>query len=105
MAAKDLEQKLAEVLTEPYVRDFMAVERTVMANERTFLSYIRSALGLFIGGASFVQFFDSPVMQLVGWIFIPLGIIAFGLGLRRYRKINKLIQKAEDVTYSTTKSQ
>jgi putative membrane protein len=102
MAEKDLEQRLAEVLTEPYVRDFMAVERTIMANERTFLSYIRAALALFISGVSFIQFFKGQVMQMVGWIFIPLGGLAFGLGLVRYTKIKNLIQKAETVTLSTT---
>lgn len=105
MAEKDLEQNLAEALTEPYVRDFMAVERTIMANERTFLSYLRSALGFFIGGASFIQFFDTPVMQIVGWIFLPTGIITFGLGLLRFHKVNRMIQRAEGVCLSTAESE
>lgn len=86
-------------LTEPLLRDCMAVERTILANERTFLSYIRAALGLFIGGASFIEFFDSQVMQIVGWIFIPLGIIAFVLGMIRYKKINDLIKKAGKICH------
>ncbi len=68
-------------LKEPIIRDFMAIERTMMANERTLLSYIRTALGFFIGGASFIEFFDNVPMQLMGWVFIPSGLIAFGLGL------------------------
>ncbi len=86
-------------LTEPMLRDCLAVERTIMANERTFLSYIRAALGLFIGGVSFIEFFDSQIMQVVGWIFIPLGIIAFILGLIRYKKINDLINKAGKICH------
>lgn len=82
-------------IEEPILRDFMAIERTVMANERTFLSYIRTALGFFIGGASFIEFFDTYTLQLVGWVFIPSGIIAFGLGLWKYKKINSLIHGAE----------
>lgn len=90
--------KIKEItLTEPILRDYMAIERTVMANERTFLSYIRAALGLFIGGASFIQFFDSFVIQMVGALFIPLGVATFGVGLWRYHKIKRLIHGAEEI--------
>ncbi|MBM4273943.1 MAG: DUF202 domain-containing protein [Deltaproteobacteria bacterium] len=85
------------ILTEPILRDYMAIERTVMANERTFLSYIRAALGMFIGGASFIQFFEGVIIQMVGWLFIPLGIATFGVGLWRYHKIKRLIHGAEEV--------
>jgi putative membrane protein len=86
-------------LTESVLRDYMAIERTVMANERTFLSYVRSALGLFIGGVSFLEFFDSTIMQMVGWVFIPAGIIVFGLGLKKYRHVKGLIQGAGKVVH------
>ncbi len=84
-------------LTEPVLRDFMAIERTVMANERTFLSYVRAALGFFIGGLSFMEFFDSWLIQFLGWIFIPTGIVVFWLGLKKYQHINGLIQGAEKI--------
>jgi putative membrane protein len=84
-------------LTEPILRDYMAIERTVMANERTFLSYIRAALGLFFGGVSFMEFFDNVVIHMVGWLFIPLGLATFGVGLWRYKKIQRLILGAEDI--------
>jgi len=91
--------KKLDGLKEPVVRDYMAIERTVMANERTFLSYIRSALGLFIGGASFIEFFESAWIVTVGWIFLPLGVMAFLLGLRKYKRINDLIHGAEEVCH------
>jgi putative membrane protein len=94
-----LNPKKIDGLKEPVVRDYMAIERTVMANERTFLSYIRSALGLFIGGASFVEFFESQWIVTVGWIFLPLGVLAFLLGLRKYKRINDLIRGAEEVCH------
>jgi len=91
-------------LQDPRLRDCMAIERTIMANERTFLSYIRSALGLFIGGASFIEFFESATMQAVGWVFMPLGIIAFILGLIRYKRIKDLIRDAEKVCHFETET-
>jgi putative membrane protein len=105
MTEKGAGKHPAMEMTEPILRDYMAVERTVMANERTFLSYIRAALGLFIGGASFIEFFDSKTMQVVGWVFLPLGIIAFGLGLVKYWKIKALVDKAENVCYIVTKKE
>ncbi len=92
-------------IPEPILRDYMAIERTVMANERTFLSYIRSALGLFIGGASFIEFFDSTLMQIVGWIFMPAGILVFLLGLKKYQKIKDVIRGAEKVCQLETKAE
>lgn len=81
----------------PVIRDHMAIERTIMANERTFLAYIRTALGFFIGGVSFIEFFEGFPMQLVGWIFVPAGIMAFGLGLWKYKKIKDQVHGSERV--------
>lgn len=82
-------------LEEPIIRDFMAIERPMMANERIFLSYVRKALGLVIAGVFCIEFFDNISMQLVGWAFIPSGFIAFGIGCRKYQKISSLIQGAK----------
>jgi putative membrane protein len=94
MMERGEEKNLKTDTADPLLRDCMAIERTIMANERTFLSYIRAALGLFIGGVSFIEFFDSPVMEVVGWIFLPLGAAALVLGLKRYRKVRNMINVA-----------
>ncbi|MEW6386300.1 MAG: DUF202 domain-containing protein [Thermodesulfobacteriota bacterium] len=82
-------------LEEPLVRDFMAIERTIMANERTFLSFWRTALTLFIAGLTFSQFFDQMFFKVLGWLFIPTGLLVFLYGVRLYRKMNRIIQRAE----------
>jgi len=87
------EEELA--LREAWVRDCLAVERTILANERTLLAYVRTALGFFIGGVSFLEFFESIYMQVVGWVFIPAGLAVFGLAVVRFRKIRELIKGAE----------
>ncbi len=38
-------------------------------------------------------------LQLVGWVFIPSGLIAFGLGLWKYKKINDVVQGAGKVIH------
>ncbi|MFH2068047.1 MAG: DUF202 domain-containing protein [Candidatus Omnitrophota bacterium] len=79
------------------LRDFLATDRTVLANERTFLAYIRTALSVFAVGASFLQFFRSFFMEIIGWIFIPLGIIIFIVGWVKYEKMKRQINKIKTV--------
>ena len=78
------------------LRDHLAADRTILANERTFLAYIRTALTLFVAGLSFVhlkQFFTSYIVEVIGVIFILLGIITFFVGLVRYKRMQALIRK------------
>jgi len=56
------------------LRDYLATDRTILANERTFLAYIRTALSIFAVGISFLKFFDSLLIKIIGWIFIPAGV-------------------------------
>lgn len=89
-------------LEEPIVRDVMAIERTVMANDRTFLAFWRTALAMFVTGLAFKQFFAGTIFQIIGWIFIPTGIAVFIQGVRVYRRMNKLIVRAEQSVENET---
>lgn len=73
----------------------LAEIRTALANERTLLAYGRTSLALIIGGLSFVQFFESFPILVIGWLFIPIGIGLFVLGLLRFRKMQTLVKSAE----------
>ena len=73
------------------LRDRLAVDRTMLANERTFLSYIRTALGFFAAGVLAIKFFDSITIEVIGWLFILLGIITLVIGFKKYRKVKRQI--------------
>ena len=78
------------------LRDHLAADRTILANERTFLAYIRTALTLFVAGLSFVhlkEFFTSYIVEVIGVLFILLGIATFFVGLVRYKRMQALIRK------------
>ena len=78
------------------LRDHLAADRTILANERTFLAYIRTALTLFVAGLSFVhlkEIFSSYIVEVIGIIFILLGIATFFVGLFRYKRMQALIRK------------
>ncbi|MFH1686261.1 MAG: DUF202 domain-containing protein [bacterium] len=64
-----------------------AIHRTILANQRTFLSYLRTALTFFVTGVGFLKFFDSLVMEILGGLFIPIGIATFIVGIVRYNKL------------------
>ena len=67
------------------LRDFLATDRTILANERTFLAYMRTMLALVVAGISLIKLFEDPIIHVVGWIFIPLGLFTLVLGIIRYR--------------------
>ena len=71
------------------LRDHLAADRTILANERTFLAYIRTALTFFVSGATFIKFFDSLILEVLGWIFVPIAVYIMFLGARRYVKMKK----------------
>jgi len=93
---------VTNILDDPYcrfpkeeliLRDHLAIDRTVLANERTLLAYVRTALAIFVAGVSFIQFFDSILMAVLGWIFVPIGVFIFVVGFLRYKKMANRIQK------------
>jgi putative membrane protein len=83
----------ADTGAEPIVRDHLAGCRTVLANERTFLAYIRTALTLLVAGLTFIRFFEVLVIELLGWVFLPLAVATFGVGLVRYNRSGRFVRR------------
>lgn len=69
------------------LRDELAIDRTILANERTFLSYIRLAITLIIAGVSIVHFAMEKWFETIGFLCVPIGILAGILGWHRYQKM------------------
>ena len=65
------------------LRDHLAAERTVLANERTALAYLRTMLTFLIGGATFIQFFDLLLIEVLGYgiarLHAPVGLGVAGV--------------------------
>ena len=73
----------------------LAIARTVLANERSLLAFVRTALGCFLGGAGLFKFFGHPVYEIVGIILIIISAIVTFVGIRKYRTIKKLIAEID----------
>ena len=87
----------------PYVRfrgqaltlnDYLAIDRTVLANERTLLSYTRTALTLLVIGGTCIKFFDSIWIEIVGLIFLLAALATFVVGWRRYLRMRAYVGAA-----------
>lgn len=75
--------------------DQLAAARSILANERTYLSYQRTAITILIAGLTFIRFFDVLWIEIIGWSFLPAAVITILLGTFRYRKMSDLINKME----------
>jgi putative membrane protein len=85
------------------LRDYLALERTKLANERTLLSYIKTSLYLSISGIAFIQLKGFGQIRWIGFFSIFLSITFTIIGilrffflkkrLNRFYAINKIEQK------------
>ena len=71
------------------LRDHLALERTRLANERTFMAYIRSALYLVIGGLALLQLKDFGNLEWVGFVSLGLSVIFTLIGVTRFYQLRR----------------
>jgi len=69
----------------------LAFGRTILANERTFLAFLRTSFGLLAGGIGIVGFVDRPIIFALGWLSIALSVPFFIWGIWRYKVTKELI--------------
>ena len=75
--------------------DQLAISRTDLANERTLLAYVRTALALAAGGVGLVQIFTSPAVVALGWALIPGGALVLIVGVVRFQRERRALRKIE----------
>ena len=81
------------------LRDYLAIERTRLANERTLLSYIRSSLYLLLGAIGFFQFKEFDNFQYVTLTALIFSALFFIIGIYRFlllkRSLKRVYYKSE----------
>lgn len=75
------------------LRDYLAIERTRLANERTLLSYIRSSLYLLLGSIGFFQLKDFPNFKYLALVSLIFCVIFFIVGVYRFRLLKKSLKR------------
>ena len=66
------------------LRDLLAVDRTIAANERTLLGYLRTSLALVATGGSLLHFVDETWALATGLALIASGVPLLGFGMSSY---------------------
>ncbi|MDN3686322.1 DUF202 domain-containing protein [Cyclobacterium jeungdonense] len=85
-----MENKTEETLI---VRDFLARQRTKLANDRTLLSYIRTSLYFIVSGTALIKVNDLENVKELGYFSFLISLVLLILGFinffRLKRKLNK----------------
>jgi putative membrane protein len=82
------------------LRDELAIDRTLLSNERTLLVYLRFGVALSIAGVSIIQFSQEGWFWIMGLSCIPIGIVVGISGVTRYRKMYRSILRIRQKTIS-----
>ncbi len=77
------------------LRDYLAIDRTILANETSYMSYIRTSLTLIAAGATLLKFFSSDYTQVVGWSLVAIGGWLAFHGYRRYNKVDMIMHQVK----------
>ena len=75
------------------LRDYLALERTRLANERTLFSYIRTSLYLLLGGIAFFQIQGFERIEWLGYVSLALSIIFLVVGIFKFNQLKYKLKK------------
>jgi putative membrane protein len=67
-----------------------------LANERTLLAYIRTALGFFIVGIPALWWLEIPGIRLLGVLSLVTGLLCLMIGVRRFFSTKAVIDQLPD---------
>ncbi len=93
-----------ELLTKQLIlRDYLAIERTILTNEATYLAYIRTSLTIIVIGVTLFKIFtDNVLLQYLGIILAISGLLVLIIGslktIEMRKKINKFLQNNEHLS-------
>jgi len=78
---------------EMIVRDYLAVQRTSLANDRTLLSYIRTSLYFLVSGTALIKVEDLANVKEFGYLSFAISFALGVLGFYNFFKIRRKLKK------------
>lgn len=76
------------------LREYLAIERTKLANETTLLAYIRTGLYFLVGGSTIGQIISTVFWKILGTPLIVIGLLIMTFGVLRYLRLRKAIDRS-----------
>jgi putative membrane protein len=101
MSEEQYDRYTADEKHQMILRDYLAVDRTIMANESSFLAYIRTALTLLVAAITMLKFLDSTVFHILGWVFMACAILLVLHGATRYDAMERILDRLTGVMKSS----
>jgi len=71
------------------LRDFLAMERTSLANERTLFAYIRASLYLAIAGVAIMEYEGFNTFTWLSYTVFGISILISLIGTIRYHRLKR----------------
>lgn len=71
------------------LRDFLAMERTTLANERTLFAYIRSSIYLAITGITILSLPELHTLKWLSYILFPVAGVMVIYGVFRFQVLKR----------------
>lgn len=75
------------------LRDYLALERTRMANERTLFAYIRTSLYLLLAGIALWQLQGFENIIWLGFFLLALSLILLIVGIYKFYRLKNQLKK------------
>ncbi|MBS9525043.1 DUF202 domain-containing protein [Litoribacter ruber] len=75
------------------IRDYLARQRTRMANERTLLSYIRTSLYFLVSGTALVKVEDLANISSLGYFSFAISIVLIIVGFFNFFRVRRKMRK------------
>ena len=77
------------------LREYLAIERTKLANETALLAYIRTGLYFLVAGSTLGHVIDSVFWNIAGTPLIIVGFIIMLVGLVRFSRLRRSIEASK----------
>jgi putative membrane protein len=79
------------------LRDYLALDRTILANERTLFSYIRLSLGLAAAGVGMIELLNVKAAAVSGRVLVALSPFVCVIGILRFIVMQKKLKTIQSV--------
>ncbi len=76
-------------------RDYLARQRTALANDRTLLSYIRTSLYFLVSGTALIKVEDLQNIKDFGYVSFAISLVTLILGFYNYFRIKRRLEKRD----------
>ena len=77
------------------LREYLAIERTHLANETTLLAYIRTGLYFIVAGSTIGHLISTEFWKIASTPLVVVGLIIMLLGLLRYFRLRRSIEASK----------